>query len=222
MLSDLIYRRQQTNLQISQQCSSDLNNFHTNGSISFVLQALLISPPLIWSSGVSYVNVSEDIISPSLVTLESPSWFQAWPCQQSCPLPQMCTLHATVRTRRHWFPATCQIQILSTTCMLSLLVSSLPRALASRSSAFSSFSPKIHLGNHWNIKPHSPATSLKSPIWRVFGRTMASGGKQQFPPQKQGTQPGKEHVMDPNLQFKNPDYKPSNKLQVSSHIIQLS
>lgn len=42
---------------------------------------------------------------------------------------------------------------------------------------------------------------------------MASGGKQQFPPQKQGTQPGKEHVMDPNPQFTNPDYKPSNKLQ---------
>ncbi|KAH0994806.1 hypothetical protein GBA52_018670 [Prunus armeniaca] len=42
---------------------------------------------------------------------------------------------------------------------------------------------------------------------------MASGGKQQFPPQKQETQPGKEHAMDPTPQFTNPDYKPSNKLQ---------
>ncbi|CAN6724677.1 unnamed protein product [Malus baccata var. baccata] len=42
---------------------------------------------------------------------------------------------------------------------------------------------------------------------------MASGGKQQFPPQRQGTQPGKEHAMDPTPQFTNPDYKPSNKLQ---------
>ncbi|BBN68896.1 NAD(P)-binding Rossmann-fold superfamily protein [Prunus dulcis] len=43
--------------------------------------------------------------------------------------------------------------------------------------------------------------------------TMASGGKQQFQPQKQETQPGKEHAMDPTPQFTNPDYKPSNKLQ---------
>lgn len=43
---------------------------------------------------------------------------------------------------------------------------------------------------------------------------MASGGKQQFPPQKQERQPGKEHAMDPTPQFTNPDYKPSNKLQV--------
>ncbi|KAF3454455.1 hypothetical protein FNV43_RR04902 [Rhamnella rubrinervis] len=41
---------------------------------------------------------------------------------------------------------------------------------------------------------------------------MASGG-QQFPRQKQDTQPGKEHVMDPNPQYTSPDYKPSNKLQ---------
>ncbi|WRX24463.1 hypothetical protein QQP08_016950 [Theobroma cacao] len=42
---------------------------------------------------------------------------------------------------------------------------------------------------------------------------MASGGQQQFPPQKQSTQPGKEHVMNPIPQFTSPDYKPSNKLQ---------
>ncbi|OMO99155.1 Short-chain dehydrogenase/reductase SDR [Corchorus olitorius] len=41
---------------------------------------------------------------------------------------------------------------------------------------------------------------------------MASGD-QQFPPQKQESQPGKEHVMDPLPQFISPDYKPSNKLQ---------
>ncbi|KAK6233129.1 hypothetical protein SCA6_003202 [Theobroma cacao] len=42
---------------------------------------------------------------------------------------------------------------------------------------------------------------------------MASGGQQQFPPQKQSTQPGKEHVMNPIPQFTSPDCKPSNKLQ---------
>ncbi|CAL0300084.1 unnamed protein product [Lupinus luteus] len=41
---------------------------------------------------------------------------------------------------------------------------------------------------------------------------MASG-EQKFPPQKQNTQPGKEHVMDPEPQYSCPDYKPSNKLQ---------
>ena len=42
---------------------------------------------------------------------------------------------------------------------------------------------------------------------------MASQG-QQFPPQRQERQPGKEHVMDPNPQFTASEYKPSNKLQV--------
>ncbi|KAK8486410.1 hypothetical protein V6N13_090853 [Hibiscus sabdariffa] len=42
---------------------------------------------------------------------------------------------------------------------------------------------------------------------------MASGGQQQQPPQKQDSQPGKEHVMNPVPQFSSPDYKPSNKLQ---------
>ncbi|GKV08970.1 hypothetical protein SLEP1_g20539 [Rubroshorea leprosula] len=40
---------------------------------------------------------------------------------------------------------------------------------------------------------------------------MASDG-QQFPPQKQDTQPGKEHAMNPIPQFSSSDYKPSNKL----------
>ncbi|XP_038880103.1 NADPH-dependent aldehyde reductase 1, chloroplastic-like [Benincasa hispida] len=40
---------------------------------------------------------------------------------------------------------------------------------------------------------------------------MATEGKT-FPPQKQPTQPGKEHVMDPSPQFTSPQYKPSNKL----------
>lgn len=46
---------------------------------------------------------------------------------------------------------------------------------------------------------------------------MASG-EQKFPPQKQDTQPGKEHVMDPLPQFTSPDYMPSNKLQVYIYI----
>ncbi|XP_014517640.1 NADPH-dependent aldehyde reductase 1, chloroplastic-like [Vigna radiata var. radiata] len=41
---------------------------------------------------------------------------------------------------------------------------------------------------------------------------MASG-KQNFPPQKQDTQPGKEYLMNPPPQYSSPDYKPSNKLQ---------
>nr|CAN77025.1 hypothetical protein VITISV_015336 [Vitis vinifera] len=42
---------------------------------------------------------------------------------------------------------------------------------------------------------------------------MASGGGQQFPPQRQERQPGKEHVMTPTPQFINPDYRPAHKLQ---------
>ncbi|XP_073009489.1 glucose and ribitol dehydrogenase-like [Typha latifolia] len=40
---------------------------------------------------------------------------------------------------------------------------------------------------------------------------MASGG-QQFPPQKQQTQPGKEHLMEPTPQAHSHEYKPANKL----------
>ncbi|KAL3641214.1 Glucose and ribitol dehydrogenase [Castilleja foliolosa] len=42
-------------------------------------------------------------------------------------------------------------------------------------------------------------------------RSMASSG-QQFPPQKQDTQPGKEHLMDPTPQATTQQYNPSNKL----------
>ncbi|CAL5378906.1 unnamed protein product [Camellia sinensis] len=47
-------------------------------------------------------------------------------------------------------------------------------------------------------------------------RLMATTIKQQegqFPAQKQDTQPGKEHVMDPTAHFTNPDYQAANKLQ---------
>ncbi|KAL6580506.1 Glucose and ribitol dehydrogenase [Orobanche minor] len=40
---------------------------------------------------------------------------------------------------------------------------------------------------------------------------MSSTG-QQFPPQKQDSQPGKEHLMDPTPQATTQEYKPSNKL----------
>lgn len=39
---------------------------------------------------------------------------------------------------------------------------------------------------------------------------MASG----FPPQKQETQPGIQHVMEPTPEFSSSNYKPSNKLHV--------
>ncbi|KAK3033143.1 hypothetical protein RJ639_036327 [Escallonia herrerae] len=40
---------------------------------------------------------------------------------------------------------------------------------------------------------------------------MASGGEK-FPPQRQETQPGKEHIMDPTPQFASEEYKPAHKL----------
>ncbi|KAF5952244.1 hypothetical protein HYC85_010188 [Camellia sinensis] len=40
----------------------------------------------------------------------------------------------------------------------------------------------------------------------------------QFPAQKQDTQPGKEHVMDPTPHFTNPDYQAANKLQVPFYL----
>ncbi|KAL0387524.1 UNVERIFIED_CONTAM: Glucose and ribitol dehydrogenase [Sesamum radiatum] len=52
-----------------------------------------------------------------------------------------------------------------------------------------------------------PAT----PYSKLVIRSMASSG-QQFPPQKQEGQPGKEHVMDPTPQATTPEYKPANKL----------
>jgi len=56
---------------------------------------------------------------------------------------------------------------------------------------------------------HQPPSKTKT-----FFPTMASGD-QKFPPQQQKTQPGKEHLMTPPPQFTSPDYKPSNKLQVT-------
>ncbi|KAG9457955.1 hypothetical protein H6P81_002463 [Aristolochia fimbriata] len=44
-------------------------------------------------------------------------------------------------------------------------------------------------------------------------KTMATTQERKFPSQKQETQPGKEHVMDPTPQSTTPDYKPSGKLQ---------
>ncbi|RAL52488.1 unnamed protein product [Cuscuta campestris] len=41
---------------------------------------------------------------------------------------------------------------------------------------------------------------------------MASDGNQ-FPPQKQNSQPGKEHIMDPTPRFSSQRYMPSNRLQ---------
>lgn len=40
-------------------------------------------------------------------------------------------------------------------------------------------------------------------------------GGNKFPAQKQETQPGKEHLMDPIPDSINPNYRPANKLQVS-------
>ncbi|CAL5208573.1 unnamed protein product [Lathyrus oleraceus] len=78
-------------------------------------------------------------------------------------------------------------------------------------STFSNFTSK---NNTHHFLPIFPSThrvpSISFPT--SFSVRMASG-EQKFPPQKQNTQPGKEHVMDPLPQFTNPDYKPSNKLQ---------
>ncbi|RZC22260.1 NADPH-dependent aldehyde reductase 1, chloroplastic [Glycine soja] len=40
-----------------------------------------------------------------------------------------------------------------------------------------------------------------------------TSGENQFPPQKQDTQPGKEYLMNPPPQYSSPDYNPSNQLQ---------
>ncbi|KAK9215516.1 hypothetical protein WN944_007521 [Citrus x changshan-huyou] len=49
------------------------------------------------------------------------------------------------------------------------------------------------------------------PSRRVLSVTNMASNNQ--PPQKQDTQPGKEHVMNPIPQFTSPDYTPSNKLR---------
>jgi hypothetical protein len=80
-------------------------------------------------------------------------------------------------------------------------------------STFSNFSSKNN--KHHHFLPTFPITqkfpSISFP--KILFVRMASG-EQKFPPQKQDTQPGKEHVMDPLPQFTCPDYNPSNKLQV--------
>ncbi|XP_041016514.1 NADPH-dependent aldehyde reductase 1, chloroplastic-like isoform X2 [Juglans microcarpa x Juglans regia] len=88
-------------------------------------------------------------------------------------------------------------------CKLSRLVY-VSRSLATRSRP-RRYPPKTHRKNPFPAR--FPATQRP---FRMFER-MASGG-QHFPPQRQETQPGKEHVMEPTPQFESPDYKPSNKL----------
>ncbi|XP_008790990.1 NADPH-dependent aldehyde reductase 1, chloroplastic [Phoenix dactylifera] len=67
------------------------------------------------------------------------------------------------------------------------------------------------------FKKHPPVqlVSAFKPRRRSFRpsfATMASGG-QQFPPQTQERQPGKEHIMEPTPQAVRHDYKAANKLQ---------
>lgn len=83
----------------------------------------------------------------------------------------------------------------------------LSRALTSRVLCLSS---KVHFKTSF---PSILSPSQKSSVRVIQIRSMAS---QNFPAQKQDTQPGKEHVMDPNPQFASNEYKPSNKLQVNS------
>ncbi|EYU41521.1 hypothetical protein MIMGU_mgv1a0189501mg, partial [Erythranthe guttata] len=40
-----------------------------------------------------------------------------------------------------------------------------------------------------------------------------AAAEQQFPPQKQEEQPGKQHLMDPIPQALHPDYRQANKLR---------
>lgn len=67
-------------------------------------------------------------------------------------------------------------------------------------------------------KPHLRACQTSHfpvsprPSRRVLSVTNMASNNQ--PPQKQDTQPGKEHVMNPIPQFTSPDYIPSNKLRV--------
>lgn len=57
-----------------------------------------------------------------------------------------------------------------------------------------------------------PASLISGEFQSFAVRSMASG--QNFPPQKQETQPGKEHVMDPTPHAASHEYTPSNKLRV--------
>lgn len=90
------------------------------------------------------------------------------------------------------------------------LVISSSKAITARGRALSFCSPaKTHLNFPFPATTHKThSLTLVPPFVRM------ASGDQQFPKQKQETQPGKEHVMDPNPQYTSKDYKPSNKLQV--------
>ncbi|KAG6427289.1 hypothetical protein SASPL_111531 [Salvia splendens] len=70
------------------------------------------------------------------------------------------------------------------------------------------FSPSSYI--HTHILLHPP-TSFKPHNLPKPPRSMASGDNQ-FPPQKQDAQPGKEHLMDPTPRAATHHYKPANKL----------
>ncbi|XP_051123419.1 glucose and ribitol dehydrogenase-like [Andrographis paniculata] len=82
----------------------------------------------------------------------------------------------------------------------------LSRTLHPFSSTFLSKAIRRTIPPHYNTTTTTATARFYTPV-----RSMASGG-QQFPQQKQNSQPGKEHVMDPNPQATNPQYKPANKL----------
>ncbi|KAK9060567.1 hypothetical protein SSX86_021272 [Deinandra increscens subsp. villosa] len=70
--------------------------------------------------------------------------------------------------------------------------------------------PRVTLHHH--LHPLNPTLIPLQSLHQILFAAMASGD-QQFPPQKQERQPGKEHVMDPTPQFMNPNYKPADKLR---------
>lgn len=79
-------------------------------------------------------------------------------------------------------------------------------------------SPQHHLIKHRGFPFPTIRAKLPRTVFPAIGLTvkgMASGGDK-FPSQRQETQPGKEHVMEPTPQFTSPEYKPSNKLEVGS------
>ncbi|CAN4108720.1 unnamed protein product [Withania somnifera] len=86
-------------------------------------------------------------------------------------------------------------------CSRFLLCSA--RALSSSSTAC--------LISPFRVVKTSSKIRSSSPV-NIIARSMASGG-QTFPPQKQETQPGKEHVMEPIPDYSSQDYKPANKLR---------
>lgn len=108
--------------------------------------------------------------------------------------------------------------------MFPRILSSTPRPLLLLTTALNNFPVTPLLLQPQFPPPPLPTTStfslstLTPPKKPLLLRTiMASGGSgETFPAQKQETQPGKEHVMDPTPTATHPDYKPSNKLRVRS------